>query len=46
MNNPIKKQPIILAIKVANGNWFDQNLENKIVVKKRNTLPIAPPIAM
>ena len=46
MNKPIKKQPITLAMKVANGNWLDQNLETKTVVRKRRTLPVAPPIAM
>lgn len=46
MNIPIKKQPAIFAIKVANGKVFDQNLETKIAVKNRNTLPMAPPKAI
>ena len=43
-NSPINKEPVILTVKVANGNEPFAYWVNKQDIKKRKTLPVPPPI--
>lgn len=42
-NKPMQKHPKILIMKVARGNAVKSALTTKTDVRKRNTLPTAPP---
>lgn len=44
-NNPIKKQPTMLTVKVETGNAVVVPFDSNTDVRKRKTLPTAPPNA-